>query len=39
MQGYMNSKWCCCMQVISVASINTGNKVLNDNITGLFDLC
>ena len=42
MQDYRNSKWCCCMQVISVASVNTGNKVqsvLNNDITGLVDFC
>ena len=32
----MTSKWCCCMQVNSVASANTVNNVLNDDITGLF---
>ena len=32
----MNSKWCCCMQVNSVASANTGNNVQNYDITGLF---
>ena len=37
MQGYRNSKWCCCMQVISVASVYTGNEVVNNDITGLFD--
>ena len=39
MQGYRNSEWFCCMQMISVASVNRGNKVLNNDITGLFDLC
>ena len=39
MQGYMNSEWFCCMHVISVASVNRGNKVLNNYINGLFDLC
>ena len=39
MQGYWNSWWFCCTQVISVASVNRGNKVLNNDITGLFDLC
>ena len=26
MQGYRNNKWWCCMQVISVTSVNTGIK-------------
>ena len=39
MQGYRKSEWCCCIQVISVVSVNRGNRVLNNYITGLFDLC
>ena len=43
MQGCRNSEWFCCMQVIiyiySGASVNRGNKVQNNDITGLFDLC
>ena len=38
MQGYSNSKWGCCMQMFSVASVNTGNKVLHNDINGLFDV-
>ena len=26
MMGYRNNKWWCCMQVISVTSVNTGIK-------------